>query len=44
MQKHPALVGMVPRKSLWPIIQKERWYHMPVKSASKNEGEDEEKF
>jgi len=36
MQKQPALVGIVPRKNLWPIIQKEKWYHIPVKSAPKN--------
>jgi len=36
MQKHPALVGIVPRKNLWNIIQKERWYHIPVESAPKN--------
>lgn len=36
MQKHPALVGIVPRKNLWEIIQKEKWYHIPVESASKN--------
>ena len=36
MLKHPALVGIVPRKNLWPIIQKERWYHIPVESAPKN--------
>ena len=36
MQKHPALVGIVPRKNLWDIIQKERWYHIPVESAPKN--------
>jgi len=36
MTKHPALVGIVPRKNLWPKIQKERWYHIPVESASKN--------
>jgi len=36
MNKHPALVGIVPRKNLWPIIQKEKWYHAPVKSAPKN--------
>ncbi|HPJ72459.1 MAG TPA: DUF559 domain-containing protein [bacterium] len=29
----PALVGIVPRKELWPIIRKERWYHVPVASA-----------
>jgi len=32
----PALVGIVPRKSLWDMIQKEKWYHIPVKSAPKN--------
>ncbi len=36
MQKQPVLVGIVPRKSLWPRIQKERWYHIPVESAPKN--------
>jgi len=36
MQKHPALVGIVPRKNLWGIIQEERWYHIPVESAPKN--------
>lgn len=36
MAKHPALVGIVPRKNLWPIIQKEKWYHIPVNSAPKN--------
>ncbi len=36
MTKHPALVGIVPRKNLWPIIQKEKWYHVPVESAPKN--------
>lgn len=32
----PVLVGIVPRKDLWPIIQKERWYHIPVASAPRN--------
>ena len=32
----PALVGIVPRKSLWPIIQSQRWYHIPVKSSPRN--------
>ena len=32
----PALVGIVPRKSLWPIIQNQRWYHIPVESAPRN--------
>lgn len=32
----PALVGIVPRKNLWPIIQNQRWYHIPVKSAPRN--------
>ena len=36
MKKHPALVGIVPRKNLWDIIQKEKWYHIPVESAPKN--------
>jgi len=36
MQKHPALVGIVPRRNLWPKIEKERWYHIPVDSAPKN--------
>ena len=33
---HPALVGIVPRKNLWDVIQKEKWYHIPVKSAPRN--------
>ncbi len=36
MKKHPALVGIVPRKNLWDVIQKEGWYHIPVESAPKN--------
>lgn len=36
MSDHPALVGIVPRKNLWPKIQNERWYHIPVKSAPEN--------
>jgi len=36
MPNQPALVGIVPRKNLWPKIQKERWYHIPVESAPKN--------
>ncbi len=36
MPKSPALVGIVPRKKLWEIIQQERWYHIPVESAPKN--------
>ncbi|MCG2701246.1 endonuclease domain-containing protein [Candidatus Parcubacteria bacterium] len=35
-QTQSALVGIVPRKELWPIIQKEKWYHIPVKSAPEN--------
>ena len=38
MKKHPALVGIVPRKNLWDIIQKERWCHIPVESAPRNAG------
>jgi len=34
--KHPALVGIVPRKNLWPIIHEQRWYHIPVESAPKD--------
>lgn len=26
----------MPRKNLWPKIQKEKWYHIPVESAPKN--------
>ena len=36
MQKQPALVGIVPRRDLWNVIQEQRWYHIPVKSAPKN--------
>lgn len=36
MLKQPALVGIVPRKNLWQIIQEKRWYHIPVKSAPRN--------
>jgi hypothetical protein len=38
MQKQPVLVGIVPRGNLWDIIQKEKWYHIPVSanSAPKN--------
>jgi len=36
MSKHPALVGIVPRKNLWDLMQREKWYHIPVKSAPKN--------
>ena len=36
MKNQPALVGIVPRRNLWPRIQKERWYHIPVESAPKN--------
>lgn len=32
----PALVGIVPRKNLWSVIQNQRWYHIPVKSAPRN--------
>ena len=32
----PALVGIVPRKNLWSVIQNQRWYHIPVKSAPHN--------
>ncbi len=33
MSKHTLLVGIVPRKNLWPKIQKEKWYHVPVEKA-----------
>ncbi|MFH1456693.1 MAG: DUF559 domain-containing protein [Patescibacteria group bacterium] len=36
MQKQPALVGIIPRKELWQLIQKERWYHIPVESIHKD--------
>lgn len=36
MTKHPALVGIVPRRNLWPRIKEEKWYHIPVESAPKN--------
>ncbi|GAG79632.1 unnamed protein product, partial [marine sediment metagenome] len=36
MLNQPALVGIVPRKNLWSVIQKEKWYHIPVESAPKN--------
>ncbi len=36
MKNYPALVGIVPRKNLWDVIQKEKWYHIPVASAPKN--------
>jgi len=36
MNNHPALVGIVPRKNLWSVIQNEKWYHIPVESAPKN--------
>lgn len=38
MKNHPALVGIVPRKNLWNIIQEQKWYHIPVESAPKNAG------
>ena len=31
-----ALVGIVPRANLWPIIQAQRWYHIPAKSSPRN--------
>jgi len=34
MEKELALVGVVPRKELWDVIQKERWYHIPVSANS----------
>jgi len=38
MEKRTALVGIVPRINLWDVIQKEKWYHIPVlaNSAPKN--------
>ncbi|MGB9677941.1 MAG: endonuclease domain-containing protein [Candidatus Ratteibacteria bacterium] len=36
MKRTPAIVGIVPRKNLWKIIQKEKWYHIPVESSPKN--------
>ena len=37
----PALVGIVPRRDLWPIIQAKRWYHIPVEAAPRNVSEVE---
>lgn len=31
-----AIVGIVPRRNLWSVIQNQRWYHIPVKSAPRN--------
>lgn len=36
ISKQPALVGIVPRKNLWDLIQNEKWYHIPVESAPNN--------
>ncbi len=36
MTNHPALVGIVPRKNLWDIVQNEKWYHIPTESAPQN--------
>ncbi|MFC1613516.1 endonuclease domain-containing protein [Patescibacteria group bacterium] len=36
MQTQDAIVGIVPRENLWLIIQKEKWYHIPVKPAPEN--------
>ncbi len=36
MKKQLALVGIIPRKNLWGLIQREGWYHIPCKSAPKN--------
>ncbi len=34
--KYSALVGIVPRKNLWAIIQEQKWYHIPIESAPKD--------
>ena len=36
MPEEVALVGIVPRKGLWSLIERERWYHIPVESAPGN--------
>ena len=36
MTEEVALVGIVPRKGLWSLIERERWYHVPVESAPGN--------
>ena len=36
MTNQSAVVGIVPRKNLWDVIQGQRWYHIPVESAPKN--------
>jgi hypothetical protein len=35
MARYPALVGIVPRRSVWPIIQKEKWYRILVERCAK---------
>jgi len=32
----PALIGIIPKRELWPIIKKEKWYHIPKESAPDN--------
>lgn len=32
----PALVGIVPRKELWSLIQSYRWYHIPMQKVPRN--------
>ena len=36
MLKHPALVGIVPRKNLWEIIQEQKWYHILPEALTKD--------
>jgi len=36
MPEEVALVGIVPRQGLWSLIERERWYHIPVESAPGN--------
>jgi len=36
VRNQPALVGIVPRKELWTVIQEQQWYHIPVQSAPRN--------
>ena len=36
MPEEVTLVGIVPRQGLWSLIERERWYHIPVEAAPRN--------